>query len=543
MVGTAQSPLSTPVITHAEWRWAAAFAVAVMALTAAPYLAGVATQTPEWRFGGLLIGVEDGNAYLARMAQGARGAWLVTPVYTSEPQPGALLYTFYVLLGKLSGPDHTARLFVYHLARLFGGVLALLASYRFLAEFLPFARQRRLGLALVGLGGGLGWLLMLAGQGRLFASLPLDFISPEAYTFLSLYTLPHLAVSRALLLLGILAYLRGRGIWAGLAWLGVALIQPIHVLAIWAVMAVDLSLPHPSPIPAGEGVNPLSSLLPSRSWRSALAAIALPAPVVVYTLAVFTLNPVLRSWSMQSDLPSPHPVHYLLGYGLWLVPGFFGWRVLRRRPVLAHWTAAWLVTVPVLLCLPWPIQRRLAEGVQLPLVILAVLGLTVVLRRRWLTRAVLAASTLTSLLLVLGGLVAASRPAPPIFHAADQVAVFRWIAAHVGATSSERQAESAQSGLGAYATGNLIPVYTPLPAYLGLSTETASFREKQDRVDRFFRLETSDAQRRGWLAEGGVRYVFVGPPERTLGSFDPGAAPYLAKCFESGAYAVYEVLP
>lgn len=521
------------VITRAEWRWAAAFAAVVMALTALPYLAGVAAQTTEQRFGGLLISLEDGNAYLSRMAQGARGAWLVTPVYTSEPQSGALLYTFYVLLGKLSGPDHTARVLVYHGARLVFGVLALLASYRFLAEFLPFTRQRRLGLALVGLGGGLGWLLAVIGQEDLFNSLPLDFFSPEAYTFLSLYALPHLAASRALLLLGLVAYLRGRGLWAGLAWLGVALIQPIHVLAMWAVAAADVFLPHRRPPRQGEEVG---RFLLRQRWRTALAAVALPAPVVVYTVALFALDPILRNWNTQSNLPSPHPVHYLLGYGLWLAPGLFGWRVLQRQPVLARWAAAWLVTVPVLLYLPLPIQRRLAEGVQLPLVILAVLGLTVVLRRRWLTRAVAGASSLTALFLLAGGWAAASRPAPPIFHAADQVAVFNWVAA-------QPEDPARPAGLGAYLTGNLLPVYTPLPAYLGLTTETVAFAEKRDRVAAFFQPGTRDADRRRWLAEGGVRYVFVGPPERALGAFDPGSAPYLAWRFASGEYAVYAVLP
>lgn len=535
-MGTAQRRLVTP----AEWRWAAAFAAAVMALTTAPYLAGVAAQTPEWRFGGHVIGVEDGNAYLARMAQGARGAWRVTPVYTAEPQPGVWLYTFYVLLGKLAGPDHAARLLAFHAARVVCGGLALLVSYRFLAEFLPFIRQRRLGLVLVGLGGGLGWLLALTGQGGLLGSLPLDFFSPEAYTFLSLYALPHLAASRALLLLGVLAYLRGRGVWAGLAWLGVALIQPIHVLAIWAVAAMEMFLPYLSPPRSGEGAGRFRL---RERWRVALAAVALPAPVVVYTVAAFTLDPVLRAWNTQSHLSSPHPVHYLLGYALWLAPGVCGWRVLQRRPALARWTAAWLVTVPVLLYLPLPIQRRLAEGVQLPLVILAVLGLTVALRRRWLTRAVAGASAMTALFLVAGGWAAASRPAPPIFHAADQIAVFNWVTARVEASGRQSMANRVPAGLGAYLTGNLLPAYTPLPAYLGLTTETVAFAEKRERVAAFFQPETRDADRRRWLAEGGVRYVFIGPPERALGAFDPGSAPYLTRRFASGEYAVYEVLP
>jgi hypothetical protein len=470
-----------------------------MALTTAPYLVGVASQTSEWRFGGFLIGVEDSNSYLAKMGQGARGHWLFTPVYSSEPGPGVLLYLFYILLGKISGPDPVAELVVFHAARLTFGIGLLLVTYRFLAEFLPFMGQRRIGLALVAVGGGLGWLLVLLGQQNLVGSLPLDFFSPEAYTFITLYSLPHLAASRSLLLLGVLAYLRGRPVLAGLAWLGVSLIQPIHVIALWAVVAADTAL-------SWRG-----------QWDRALTAIGLSSPVVLYTVAVFSLNPVLNNWNIQSNLPSPHPLHYLLAR-------------------LARWLAAWLIVVPILVYVPAPIQRRLVEGYQLPLVVLAVWGLTVGLRRArpWLAPLTLGASSLTALFLVAGGLVVARNPASPIFHAADQLAVFSWVAA---------RADDRGVGLGAYATGNLIPAYTPLVAYLGLTTETASFAEKRERVAAFYRPNTSDAERQELLAGGRVRYVFFGPAERGLGVFDPQAAPYLTWAYASGDYAIYEVTP
>ena len=68
----------------AEWRWVAVFAVAVMAFTTVPYAVGFAAQRDGWQFGGFLIGVEDGNAYLARMRQGAEGQWLDTLAFSTD---------------------------------------------------------------------------------------------------------------------------------------------------------------------------------------------------------------------------------------------------------------------------------------------------------------------------------------------------------------------------------------------------------------------------------------------------------------------------
>jgi hypothetical protein len=67
----------------------------------------------------------------------------------------------------------------FHAARVICGFALMLCSYFFLAEFLPTVRQRRLGLLLVALGGGLGWLITLVFPKQLFNSLPVDFISPK----------------------------------------------------------------------------------------------------------------------------------------------------------------------------------------------------------------------------------------------------------------------------------------------------------------------------------------------------------------------------
>ncbi|MBI4769225.1 MAG: hypothetical protein HY784_02125 [Chloroflexi bacterium] len=160
-----------------------------MLLTLLPYLQGFARQTAAWRFSGFVFGVEDGNSYIAKMLQGHAGAWLYRLPYSSEPQRGALIHPYYLLLGKLAvGPGalHGQLLALFQLARLGSGFVMLLATYRFLAEFLPAVGARRIGLLLAALGGGLGWLLALLGREGWLGSLPLDFYSPETFGFLTL---------------------------------------------------------------------------------------------------------------------------------------------------------------------------------------------------------------------------------------------------------------------------------------------------------------------------------------------------------------------
>jgi hypothetical protein len=532
------------MVTRAEWRWAVVLAVAVMAFTAVPYVIAAMNQGEASRFSGALLGVEDGNSYIADMRQGAAGAWLFTLPYSSETHSPVLFFGFYLLLGRLAGTSHAALVAAFHAARGLAGGALLLVSYRFLAEFLPRVTQRRLGLVLVALGGGLGWLLALLLPSPLFGSLPIDFISPEAYSFLVLFGLPHLALARCLFLLGLLAYLRGRGIAAGLLWLGVGLLQPLYVPVAWLIMAADVALgffttdgtlrivARPTQNPSTKG---LSSVV--RGLSSPFFAILLSAPMLLYTVFVFTADPVLAQWNAQNRLPSPHPVHYVLGYGVWLVPAVAGWRVLANsNPRLARLAGAWLLLAPVLLYLPLPTQRRLIEGVQLPLAALAVLGLTAIARpwRRWAIAGMLALAVPTALLLWSGALGAASRAAEPIFLPAGQAAAFEWLAG---------EAEPGQVVLAAYETGNALPAYAPLAAYIGHGPETIRLEEKRPRVASFYAADTPDGERLSLLADGRIRYVLFGPHERALGAFDPATVDYLRHEVSAGEYAVYSVVP
>jgi len=519
------------MISRAERRWALIFAAVVMAATTVPYLIAAGAQRDGWQFGGFLIGVEDGNVYLAKMRQGAMGQFLNTLSHTTEPQTPALIYPVLHGLGWLAGPEPWAEIAAYHVARVAAGLLLLWVSYLFAARFIEAVAARRLALLLVALGGGLGWFLAIASPEALYGSLPVDFILPEALSFLMLFGLMHLALGRALLLLALLAYLSRRGLWAGLALLGVGLAQPLYIVVGWAVMGAH----------AAQGWwldrRGDEAAAMRHDWRTALVAVAVSAPMVIYNAVVLGLDPALAQWMAQNVLPSPHPVHYALAYGVLLVPAVLGWRALWRRDArLALFAGGWVALGLALAYAPIPTQRRLVEGVQLPLVVLAVLGLHSLAAwpRRLAVGLVLALTLPTTVLLYLGSLGAARNVAEPAFHPPDQLAAFAWL---------RQNAKLGDAGLAAFETGNVLPAYAPLNAYIGHGPETLFLQGKLPRVAAFYNANTSDDERRVLLAEAGIDFVLFGPREAALGGYDPRGAPYLAWRFEVGRYAIYAVSP
>lgn len=533
-------------ISPREWRRVVVFAALILCATTIPYVVGWLAAGEDWRFSGMLFGVEDGNSYLAKMRIGAGGDWLFVNRYTSEPHRGALFFLPYILLGHLARllaggqPVSVGMLLaVYHGARVVFGLALILAIYRFVAAFVRAPALRRLALLLATLGGGLGWLLSLAGLGDAFGSLPLDFYVPEGYSFLILFGLPHLALARAALLAGFLALLDattrdgamrtwlGRALLAGAAWFVTGLCVPFYIAVVYVLLGVW-----------GLAVWVRRRRFPwDLFWRAAVAALV-PLPLLLYSTWVFAVNDVFAQWAAQNRLPSPHPLHYALGYAALAIPAAaaipWAWR---RGAQHAGYLllVSWLVAAPVLVYVPVNVQRRLAEGIIVPLGILAAVGLRrLAPRRRKLAQAALLALVLpTSGLLWLGGLASVLAPGRPIFRPVDEITALQALNA---------VAPRGAVVLSRHETGNLVPVYTDLIAFVGHGPETVDAETKERRVVAFFRNTLSPDERAALLAE--VDYVLAGPLERAEASGDgwqAGLREVAVHGSGPGRFAVYEV--
>lgn len=544
--------MNRPKITRREWRNVLLFAVIVMAITTGPYLAGAASQRPDRRFGWFTFGIDDGNSYLAKMREGATDGWLFKIVYTSEPHDGAVLFMPYLLWGKLaalitppSSPGFVdAMLLIFHIMRIGFGILLIVVMYRFIAAFIIQRSARWLALILICLAGGFGWLLILLGQTNWLGSSPIDFYSPEGYTFYLLYGLPHLSLARAAFFGGLLLTFDAlildaprqwlpRAILAGLCWLIVGLSVPFFIAVLYVVL----------------GVWGLATWLRERRfpvrlfWRCLVAAL-IPAPYLIYDLVVFTVNPVMKAWQGQNLLPSPHPLHYVFGYGLLAILAIpaIRWAWRRGRHKTAYLLLpAWVIAGPVLAYLPIGVQKRFLEGIFVPLCILAVVGLRYFwiqartrhqLKLYWRNAAflVLVVTLPTNMILLLESAAATQdhSSSNPMFHSGDQIAALDWLNANAPASAV---------ALSDKPIGNYLPARTNLRAFVGHGPETINFYQKLDLADQLLRGEMSLDRASSLFETNDIQYVIVG-------LFDPQAnlkrLP-LNLIYDQGGYKIYEV--
>jgi hypothetical protein len=539
-------------ISLSEWAWLGAASLIVMLAVSAPYLVGWRFSTPEKVFGGFLLGLEDMHSYIAKMRYGAVDGWMFRLSYTTEPHQGGVVYVFYLALGKatawLSGQGarvQTQTLTIgLHAARLVFGLTLLVAIYAFAAEFLETPAQRRLAWGLAALAGGWGWLPYLAGWSD---RLPVETYIPEAFSLLLLYSLPHLALARSLFLAGWIALFHAertggrRWAWlAGAAWLGTALCVPFYVGILGVLIAAWLG-----------ALWLLRRRFPAGALALSAQAGTLPLAALVYSGWVFISDPVFAIWWAQNRLVSPPPVDYALAYGLLGGLAVLGAAALIRRELrppdllILIWPPAALI----LAYLPVNVQRRLLEGMVVPLTILATLGIWRLVGEkssgggidwRWRLRQIAAGTLVMSMtpslaIVLIGGAVIAGEGRWPISHSADELAALRWLELNTPAGSVV---------LSSPESGNLLPAYASVRAYVGHGPETLYAEAKKERVKAFFGGGMTDDQRRDLLSEIDARAVWVGPPERErlcqeAGCFDPGALG-LREAFRRGDYVIYE---
>ena len=526
------------LIERSERRWVWLFAAFAALVTTLPYLAGFAAQGPDWRYSGLLIASEDGYSYLAKMLLGSNGDWLFRTPYTTASQTGFLAYLPYILLGKLAAGEgrYEQLAALYHWFRI-GGVVAMTwATYQFMAWFIPGRGLRRLGTGLAIFGGGLGFLSLL-GLGSLWQGvmkIPLEFYSPETFGFLSALALPHLAWARALLLWGLLVFLRGdrlrSGALVGGIWLLLGLMQPLTVVAAWAVISAHLA--------GWAGWIVWRKNGGWGDWRKAFlraaVSVLISAPLVLYNFLAFQFDPFLNRWQNRNLIPSPPLGDYLLAYAIifpFVAVGIWAWR--KEMTVVRILPLTWLAVFPLLAYAPYNLQRRLPEGIWVALCVLAMAGLAA-LPQRWSRplRLGLALSFVSSLVFFFAALRGVSVPNVPLFRPTAETAAM---------DALSRQAARNAVVLASYDTSSVLPTRAAVRVLIGHGPESLGLEQTQPRVEAFFTTGMSDSDRAALLSEFSVSYIFCGPHERALGGWDPEQTGFLRVIYQEGAYTIYHV--
>lgn len=465
----------------------------------------------------------DINSYFATMRQGFNGSWLWQNRYTAEASSSyPLVFIFYLFLGHLARGLHLSISLVFHLASFVLSIIFLLAVYVFVAHFVAEKHLRTFCFILISLGGGLGWAAL--------------GISPDVthreWTVFPTLTLPHFVLEQILfvltLLWGFLGVSRKNLYAAGFSAVSGGLLATVHP---YALVVADVVL---------GGYLVLSGILRGSFWEKVKHLLPLFAASVLslaFYVDLFYLRAdlVMREWVRQNVIPSPPFYLVLLSYGLLSLLALFGLRYLwQKRDEKSLFLISWFILHLSIIYLPVDFQLLMIKGFFVVLGLVAVLGI----KKLNLLRAenlllILFFSVLSTLMLQAAHLVGLEERGRLVYLSVEEKAALEWIEGSVPEDSLF---------LSEYVTGNFLPARTDARSYFGHGIFTTSFKSKDKIVERFFGGKMTRSEGRAFLKSAGIDYIFYGPDEQDLGSFEMFEDSFFSNVYQNEKVIIYKAL-
>jgi len=499
-------------ITKKEWRFVLLFLGIILLVTVLPYLYGNAVTPPDKQYMGVHhINAEDTHTYLAWMQQARESHFLFKQLYTSEVSPRNIFHPLFLVMGVVAGVFNLPNIIVFHIFRILLGFIFLITAYKFIGYFLQDIFQKKICFLI---------LIFSSGVGFLFRNVALstDLWMTESIIFLTLYESPLFLLSLTLMLvilMFVLKYLRDWKIkdiyWAGLFLLFLSFVHPYDVITVFSIITVYF----------------LFLWLRSKNKKIVYSWIIIVSFLLfgfAYNYLVIFSNEVIRIWSTQNLTQSLNPVTFIFGFGLILLLAILGIvKALKNKLKRFYFLIIWVIITFILVYLPmFPWQRKLIEGVHIPLVILSAVGLFMFLNfvknKRIkknlpdITKKIiiyfLCISFLSNLVVILRG---------------DN-------------TTSEDVV------LSSYLIGNIIPGLSGNVVYLGHGDQTVNRVGKEEMVDWFFSENTGQSEKYEFLKENRINYVFYSNLEKDIGSVRVDSFDFFKPVFTNNSTTIYEVI-
>ena len=390
---------NTARISTAEYRWVAVVILVVLFITMIPYLIG-SSFANDRQFMWLGYNLDDSCVYLSWMRQAADGSTHVLNLFTTDPQRGMYINPLFWVLGRFSHLTHLPLIGVSHGARLIFGVGLLSVVWQLIARCTLERRARKLAFLVVCFASGLGWLPGL-GAG------PIDGWQPEAITFLSLYLSPLFAFSMMLQVGAVWMFLEalatGRYLYGLAAGICGFILAVTHTYDVITLVAVTGGFAVVSTV-----LGPRKSV--ANAWINAVITVAVAAPGVLFIYHELQTESVFQK-RMQVPTTSASLINVFIGFGIPLVLAVYYLVISRKQlfkwsPIPARTTesssvdggpvkfksdnmyqsmlAVWLVANIAVAYLPtsiFPFQRKMLQGADFPVAILAGLGLATLMAK------------------------------------------------------------------------------------------------------------------------------------------------------------------
>jgi len=209
----------------------------------------------------------------------------------------------------------------------------------------------------------------------------------------------------------------------------------------------------------------------------------------------------------------------------------------------------WSIVHFSLLFLPLNFQRRLTEGLHIPLAILSLIGLYYLAEKcgkrlslswqKLVFKNNILKVVLFILLFAMSNFYVITRDVylfkdqnKYFYHPIEKIQAMTWLK-----NNTDNQAVILSH---AY-HGNFIPAWSGRHVYAGHSVETPYFSERKNEVTWYFSSNDQLSDRLKFLAENKITHIFYSDLEKEMGDFEPSKAEFLGLVYENELVEIYVV--
>jgi len=311
------APLTSDQRTRFERTYVIAFAIGAALLSVLPSIYALLAAPPGTSYLGFQYNTDDHMVYSAWMRQAMDGHLFMDNRFAIDPQPGLTVHIYFFLLGLLAKVTGIA--LAAALAKMAFSALFVVLAHKLIQKATTNVYTTKLALALVVVGGGIGFLVwenfgpelehtgvfQTALNALKVPGVPNDVWQPEGFVFPSMLTNSLFMVSLCLIVYVFLCFLNSRDSWKPVlpGALAFAVLMNIHsydVLLIAMVMVAFL-------------VMQVARKAATWAWVGRAAVIALGAiPPALWFVHVLHNDPVFQE---RAATPTYSPNFKILFFG------------------------------------------------------------------------------------------------------------------------------------------------------------------------------------------------------------------------------------